>query len=88
MKEFEITKHAHKKLKDRGIDFYEVKETISKSKWIRTRYKRFTSIRVFEYNQVWEGVFYRQKEVKVVFAKENGKIIVITAIARYFKEVN
>ena len=85
MNDFQFTKHSLKQASDRGISQYEIKDTIISAKWKDAKHKRFSATKVFEYNQIWEGVSYKQKEVKVIFTKENDKIIVITAIARYFE---
>lgn len=84
--QIELTKHALKRIGERGITLDEVRKTILNTKCRDEEYKRFSVVKVFEYNQLWEGVFYRQKEVKVIFTFENDKIVVITAISRYFKE--
>lgn len=84
--EFQFTKHALKQSNDRGISQDEVKDTILYTRWIDAERGRFSTKKVFEYNKIWEGILYKQKEVKAIFIKENDKIIVITAIARYFEE--
>jgi len=84
--EIVFTKHSLKQLESRGILQKEVIEVIRDSKWLDAEHFRFSVTKVFMFNDNWEGEFYRQKEVKVIFKRENDKIIVITAIARYFKE--
>ena len=84
--EFQFTKHALKQSNDRGISQDEIKDAILSCKWVTVEHGRSSAKLVFKYNKSWEGVFYKQKEVKVIFTKENDKIIVITAIARYFKD--
>ena len=81
-----FTKHSLKQANDRGISLEEIEQALIYTLWQDVRYNRYSSIKVFEYNQIWEEVFYRQKEVKVIFTQEDDKIIVITVIARYFKE--
>ena len=81
-----FTKHSLKQIESRGILQKEITESIYHSTWHNAEYSRFSATRVFMFNDNWEGEFYRQKEVKVIFKKENDKIIVITSIARYFKE--
>ena len=85
MKEIRLTKHAFTQINNRGIKFNEIHETIFSSNWNKTKHLRFLATKVFNYNQNWEDEFYTQKEVKVIFKVEDDKIIVITAIARYFK---
>lgn len=86
MEEIIFTKHSLKQIESRGILQKEVIESIRNSKWLDAQHFRFSVTKVFMFNDIWEGGFYRQKEVKVIFKKENDKIIVITSIARYFKE--
>ena len=86
MKKVIFTKHALKQANDRGVSLEEIEQALIDTLWQDVRYNRYSSIKVFEYNQIWEEVFYRQKEVKVIFTQEDDKIIVITVIARYFKE--
>ncbi len=86
MEEIIFTKHSLKQIELRGISREEVIESIHNSTWLNAEYFRFSVTKVFVFNNNWEGEVYKQKEVKVIFKKENDKIIVITAIARYFKE--
>ena len=81
-----FTKHSLKQIESRGISQKEVIGSIHNSKWFNAEHFRHSATKVFMFNDNWEGEFYKQKEVKVIFKKENDKIIVITAIARYFKE--
>ncbi len=83
--QFEFTKHVLKRANDRGIDLSEIKDALESSKPVVERYNKLSVVKVFEYNRCWEGIFYREKEVKVLFVREDDKIIVITAITRYFR---
>ena len=83
-KEFIFTKHFIKRALDRGISNEEVKDIILTEKWLEGEYLRYYAVKIFGYKKSWEGKHYQYKEVKVIFKEENGKIIVITAIARYF----
>ena len=82
---FEFTKHVLKRASDRGIDLSEIRDTVESSEPTPEKYNKLSVVKVFQYNKYWEGVFYREKEVKVLFVRENDKIVVITAIARYFR---
>lgn len=39
------------------------------------------------YDETWEGTHYDEKEVTVYFKKEEGKIILLTVLARYGSDV-
>jgi hypothetical protein len=86
MVEIIYTKHSLKRCEERWISFEEVETTIHSSKWVKVKYGRFSAVKAFDCNQCFMDIFYNKKEVKVVFCVNGGKIIVITAIARYFME--
>lgn len=84
-KEIKFTKHSLKQAKDRGATLEEIKETIVTSQWIKERFNRFSAVKVFKFEEMWEGVSYKKKEVRVILTEEDDKIIVITAITRFFE---
>ena len=83
-KEIKFTKHAVKRADERGVTHEEIKEAIKNSNWLKATHDRYTINYLFNYNKIWEGKFYKQKEIVVIFKEENDKIVVITTIARYF----
>lgn len=83
-KEIKYTRHALKRMGERGIGLAEIKEAVDKGRWTKTKYQRYYARFVLEYNHEWEGYFYKAKEINVIFTVEDGNILVITAIARYF----
>lgn len=85
-KEIKFTKHALKQANDRGSKPEEITDTILTGKLKSVKYNRFSAVKVFEYDEIWEGSLYKRKEVNVIFTEEDDRLIVITAIMRYFKD--
>ena len=85
MKEIKLTKHATKQSQIRGVTLDEIRTVLSEGNWETAEYGRFVAKRAFPFDKNWEGTFYRRKEVRVIFKEEDGKIIVITVISRYFE---
>jgi hypothetical protein len=87
IKESDIHNHLKARMLQRGITLEEIKETINKG-WDAKDIRIGTEgkILVFPFNGEWEGKFYEEKEVTVYFKIKEGKIILLTAKARYGKD--
>ena len=83
-KEIKYTKHVLKRASDRGVEIGEIEEVLMNEKCSEAKYGRLFASKIFSFNKVWEEKYYEQKEVIVIFKEENGRIVVITTIARYF----
>jgi hypothetical protein len=76
--------HVRRRMEQRGVTEEEVRETLDVG-WAAPDAKPGTDGRtqVFPYDETWEGTHYDEKEVTVYFKKEEGKIILLTVLARY-----
>jgi hypothetical protein len=78
--------HSHllTRMEQRGISKDEVERTLEVG-WEASDAKPGTKGRiwVFEYQQEWQGRFYKEKEVRVYFKDADETLIVLTAVARY-----
>ena len=83
-REIKLSKHASKRAFERGINLEEIKEVIISGNLSCEKHNRYSSVKVFKYKKEWEGTIYSKKQVKVIFIEENDKIMVITAISRFF----
>ncbi len=82
--------HLKARMRQRGISLEDINQTLSEG-WESTEAKSgtFGKVKVFTYNDKWEGRFYKQKEVTVFYKITKGMdIILLTAIARYGQNFN
>ncbi len=76
--------HLRARMIQRGITKEEVKKTF-KNGWKANDAKpgTFGKVFVFPYNNDWEGKYYEEKEVRVYYKITEGKITLLTSIAKY-----
>jgi hypothetical protein len=89
IRESDIHNHLKIRMLQRGITFEEIKRTINdgwNAKEVRIGTQGKTL--VFPYHAEWEGKRYKEKEVTVYYKIKDGKIILLTAVARYGKDFN
>jgi len=86
IKTTDIHHHLKKRMEQRGINTEEIETTIN-SGWNADDADpgTFGKVYVFNYNNFWEGKFFEEKEVTVYYKIKDGKIILLTAKARYGK---
>ena len=80
---YKFTRHALDQLQERGITEREVRDTVEAGLLVEVSENRAIRRRIFTQGYSWVGRNYSHKEVTVVYALEEGFIIVITVIARY-----
>lgn len=80
--------HAHltARMEQRGITRLEIERTLNEG-WVAGDAKPgvLGKMFVFNYQAIWEGKFYEEKEVVVYFKPLNDRVILLTAKARYGK---
>ena len=80
---YRFTRHALDQLQERGINEREVRDTAEAGLLVEVSENRAIRRRIFTQGYSRIGRNYSHKEVTVVYALEEGFIIVITVISRY-----
>ncbi len=80
----DIHHHLEMRMRQRGITLNEIAETVNTG-WAVEDAKEGTlgKTLIFQYNALWEGKLYEQKEVTVYYKYKDERIILLTAMARY-----
>lgn len=78
--------HLKARMLQRGITKEEI-ETVLNNGWDATDTKPGTigKVFVFQYNEMWEGKFFEEKEVSVYYKMVNDTMMLLTVKARYGK---
>jgi len=78
--------HLKARMAQRGITRDEIEKVLNEG-WQAADAKSGTlgKVFVFQYNGVWEGTFFEEKEVSVYFKLLNDIIVLLTTKARYGK---
>jgi hypothetical protein len=79
--------HLEARMNERGIGKGEIEATLSKG-WEAAAAKAGTlgKTLVFPYNKDWAGQLCEEKEVTVYYKAVKGRIILLTAMAKYGKD--
>jgi hypothetical protein len=81
-----FTAHALQRMRERGATQEDVRKAISIGNREPAQRGLFQYRLNLEYNNVWDGRFYRLKQVMPIVADEPEKLTVITVYAFYFQE--
>lgn len=79
-----LSKHCYHSMRKRGVQEFEIIETIQECNWTKAKFNRFEAEKEFCYNSSWNNKFYKFKKVNPVFVKEQEAVIVITVYAFYY----
>lgn len=80
----EIRPHAMERMKERGTNENEIIKTIETGEKFPAKFGRIGFRCNFFFNNVWRGRDYNIKQVEVFTIEEEGKIVVITVVVKYF----
>ena len=82
--ESDLHPHLKARMLQRGIRIEEI-ETVLNQGWEATDAKLGTlgKVFIFEYNEMWEGKSFEEKEVSVYYKFTNDTMVLLTAKARY-----
>ncbi len=84
MKKIRFSIHASEQLHYRGVTEDEVIDAINTSEWKTADRDRMECRKSFNYDDDWNGRYYRIKQVRPVFVEEQQEIVVITVYAYFF----
>jgi len=80
-----IIDHALKRAIERGASEEEIKQVLLNGTTVPIQEGRKAKEMVFDFNRNWQGKYYLQKKVKVVYIEENDEIVAITVYVYYGK---
>jgi len=78
-----IIDHARRRMPERGVSDGEVREVLARGRPAEARGGRQALELVFAYNNYWQGRFYEQKKVRIIYVEEGADQVVITIYAYY-----
>ena len=79
----QIDDHTLLRAAERGTNREEITETITSGNEIETKYKRKAKYKIYNFENIWNGKFYKHKRVEVVFVIEHETIITVTVYVFY-----
>ena len=79
-----ISEHTKEQLVFRGATEEEIIEAISTSSWQPAELGRMECRKDFVFENYWNKKYYKTKQVRPIFVKEDNKIIVITVYTYFF----
>jgi len=82
--EKELHSHLKKRMQERGVTIEEIQITLNHGKNAEDAKSGTAGKKhVFNFNEYWEGQYFKEKEVTVYYKKVQKKVILLTALARY-----
>ena len=78
-----IIDHARRRMPERGVSEDDIKKVLARGRPAEARGGRQALELVIPYNSYWQGRFYEQKKVKIVYVEEGADRVVITIYAYY-----
>jgi hypothetical protein len=79
-----LSRHASEQLVFRGTTEEEVVEAIRKGAWELAEKGRRECRVNYSFDDEWNGVFYKTKQVRPIFVEEEMEIVVITVYVYFF----
>ena len=83
--QIQMEPHTLEKALERGANEEEIIETLTTGRPIVAKSGRFGKVKAFQFNDVWKGKHYDQKEITVYYLVEEESIITITVYVYYGK---
>jgi len=86
IRESDIHQHLKSRMEQRGVSLNEIEITLNEG-FDATDAKEGIcgKVHIFEYNALWEGTYFEEKEVTVYYKYKDKELILLTAKARYGK---
>ena len=78
-----IGKHTLSRALKRGVSLAEIEDVLASGHPARAARGRLAREKVYPFQALWQGRFYEQKKVKVVYVVEQGTAWTVTVISYY-----
>lgn len=83
MIDYEYTLHARRRGREQAASLAEVSTTVEEGTLIEVRQNKGSRIHTFREGYTQDGKDYAEKELKVIYAMERGKVVVVTLVTRF-----
>ena len=83
-----VSRHTLLRALKRGVSLTEIEDTLASGKPVPAAFGRLAREKVFPLNALWQGRFYAEKKVKVVYVIEQRTAWTVTVISYYGKWEN
>jgi len=83
--EIVLDNHTKERAIERGVSEDEIIDTIKNGNDFQAKTNRKGKYKIFQFNNIRNKVYYKQKRVEVIYLIEKSKIITITVYAFYGK---
>lgn len=83
-----FTKHARERMRERGAREEDIRQAIWIGRREPARHGHSLYCLNLEFNQEWDGRFYKIQQVAPVVAEERDRFVVITVYTFYFQEIH
>ncbi|NCO31739.1 DUF4258 domain-containing protein [bacterium] len=83
--EIRIEPHTLKRATERGASKTEIISCLKSGQILPAKNGRFAKEMVFNFNSNWNGKFYEQKKIEVIYTIDNKVIVTITVYVFYSK---
>ena len=80
---YEYTLHAKRRQDKQAADPAEVALTVERGRLVEVRENKGSRRHVFRAGYTQDGRGYPEKEIKVVYAMEQGSVVIVTMVTRY-----
>ena len=82
---YEYTLHARRRCREQAASPVEIFTTVEEGSLVEVRQNKGSRTHTFSAGYTQDGEDYPHKELKVVYAMENGKVVVVTLLTRFGK---
>lgn len=84
MKSVRLTSHAREQCAERGTNEEEIRMALETGDREAAKRGRFMYRANFQFNSVWNGAFYRIKQVSPVVVETTDEFVIVTVYTFYF----
>jgi hypothetical protein len=79
----QIEDHAIERASERGVNENEIFSTLKTGIELPAKNNRLFKEKVFIYEKEWNGKYFKEKKVKVIYVVEAETIVVITVVVKF-----
>ena len=84
LKPIRFSRHALGYIGTRGFTTAEVEEAIRTCIWKPAELEKLECSMECAFNEIWNGKFYKTKQIRPVFVEEDSEIVIITVYTYYY----
>ena len=80
-----IDPHTLERVQERGTNVEEIKQVVETGFTLDAKHRRSKKAKVYPFNQLRHGKFYKQKRVEVICTTEGDTLVTVTVYVFYGK---